>query len=56
MNKQIEEIIEEIIEVEKKNIRTRFDTQNGRSVQQARDKADVDAVNDIINLIVKKVQ
>lgn len=52
MNKeQLDELVNGIVNIEKDTMRKRFDIQSGKGVQYARAKADVDAVNGILNYI-----
>ena len=54
MNKeQLDELVNGIVNIEKDTMRKRFDIQSGKGVQYARAKADVDAVNGILNYIDK---
>ncbi len=52
MNKEkLEELVDGIIEIEKETMHRKFDVQSGKGVQFAREKADADAVNGILNLV-----
>ena len=54
MNKEkIEELVNGVVEIEKATMRKKFDVQSGKGVQYARQKADADAVNGILNLVDK---
>lgn len=57
MNKeQLDELVNGIVNIEKDTMRKRFDIQSGKGVQYARAKADVDAVNGILNYIDKFIR
>ena len=45
-----------VANIEKDTMRKRFDIQSGKGVQYARAKADVDAVNGILNYIDKFIE
>ena len=57
MNKELlEELVSEIIDIEKNTMRKKFDVQGGKGAQYARAKADADAVNGILNLVDEFVE
>lgn len=57
MNKEVlEALVDGIVEIEKETMRKKFDLQTGRGVQYAREKADADAVNGILNFVDKLVE
>lgn len=52
MNKEkLEKLVAGIVEIEKETTHKKFDEQSGKGAQYARVKADVDAVNGILNLV-----